>query len=160
MVVTLLSLVVLAVIGMSVDLVMRYRVEMGVFEQAEQVAGQWSAAARNRAVPHPIPAFTRIDLIQLVDAHGRVLDASRAAAGLPALSRGRPPPEDRFNYLTECSPRSGCVMMMAIRVTPAPDSGVIYAGMTEPRVLARGTASSAPGTFRIAWYELLGTAGR
>ncbi|MBC6457264.1 hypothetical protein [Actinomadura sp. HBU206391] len=79
--VTLLSLVVLVAIGVSVDLVIRSRAEVGVFEESERVAGQWSAAARIGVVPHAIPALTRINLIQLVDRQGRVLSASSAAAG-------------------------------------------------------------------------------
>ncbi|MBC6459598.1 ATP-binding protein [Actinomadura sp. HBU206391] len=133
---TALTLLLLAIVGISLDLAIRERIKAQVFSEAERVASQWSAAARIGAVPHAIPAFTRINLIQLVDARDRVLNSSRAAAGRPALSTHRPPSDDRFNHLTECAPRHRCVMLMAIRVTPAPDSPVVYAGTTQPAALA------------------------
>ena len=134
--VSLLLLVILTAIGVSLHLAVPYWVETGVFEKAEQVASRWAAAARNDAVPAVIPTSGRIDLVQLVDSHGRVVSASRMAAGLPALSRQRPPPDEGFLHLTECAPQRPCVMLMVIRANPAPDSSVVYAGMVEPWILA------------------------
>ncbi|MFI7031976.1 sensor histidine kinase [Microbispora rosea] len=131
-----LLLLALVVGGVGLDLAIRYRIQNDVFFSAEQIAARWSAAARNGAVPNPIPAPTDITLVQLVDARGRVVDSSPQAAGMPPLSTLRPPADDRLQKRMECSAGDRCVMLMANRVTPAPDSPVVYAGTAEPPLLA------------------------
>jgi hypothetical protein len=131
-----LLLVALVVGGVGLDLAIRYRIQNEVFFSAEQVAARWSAAARNGAVPYPIPTFTDITLVQLVDARGRVVDSSPQAAGMRPLSTLRPPADDRLQERTECSAQDRCVMLMANRVSPAPDSPVVYAGTAQPSLLA------------------------
>jgi signal transduction histidine kinase len=136
MMATALSLVFLATIGVSVDLATRYRVEANVFDDTKAVASQWSAAVRNGSVPHTLPAMTRVNLIQIVDVNGQVLQASRQARHMPPISRIRPPSNDRFQDITSCDPGRECVMLMAIRVSPAADSPTVYAGLREPSILA------------------------
>ena len=133
---TSLTLVILALVGMSLDLVIRYRTEANAFADTERVASQWSAAARAGTVPTVIPTFSKVNLIQLVDARRNVIKASKPAAGRPPLSTARPPADDRFQNRVECMPKRGCVYIMAIRITPAPDSPVVYAGIQEPAILA------------------------
>jgi hypothetical protein len=133
--VTLLVLVVVGVVGVSLDLAVRYKVRDEVFLNAEQVAARWSAQVRGGGLPHPIPAFAGIDLIQLVDARGRVVDSSPRAAGRPPLSVFRPAPSHRLQRRTECS-RKRCVLLMANRVSPSADASVVYAGAVEPSYLA------------------------
>ncbi|GII54366.1 two-component sensor histidine kinase [Planotetraspora thailandica] len=132
---TALSLIVAVMIGLSLDLAVRYKVQDDSFFEAERAAGLWSAAVRNGALPNPIPTSTSADLVQLVDIHGRVVASSPQAANQPPVSTHRPPPGDRLNKLTECS-RDRCLILMANRVTPAADSPVVYAGMAEPSILA------------------------
>jgi signal transduction histidine kinase len=127
-----LLLIVLITGGVSLDLAIRYRIQDDVFNDAERVASQWSAAVRNGNVPHLIPISSDVNLIQLVDAHGKVVGSSRRAQGRPPLSTTRPPADDRFQRLTE-----GYVMLMAIRVSPAGDAPVVYAGREEPSVLRK-----------------------
>jgi signal transduction histidine kinase len=129
---TLLSLVVLVAVGSSLDLAIRYKIHDGAFRDAERVAGQWSAAARNGGVPHLIPTSSRVDLVQVVDAHGRVVNSSLQARGRPPMSTTRPPANDRFRRLI-----GGRVMLMAIRISPAPDAPVVYAGLAEPPILRK-----------------------
>ncbi|GAA4580142.1 HAMP domain-containing sensor histidine kinase [Planotetraspora phitsanulokensis] len=136
MMATALSLVFLTTIGVSVDLTTRYRIEAHAFEETKDVASQWSAAVRNGKVPHTLPTMTRVDLIQIVDANGHVLQASKQAWNRPPISRVRPPADDRFQDLTSCEPGRDCVLLWAIRVTPAEDSPVVYAGLPEPFLLA------------------------
>ncbi|TQS31284.1 HAMP domain-containing histidine kinase [Microbispora sp. KK1-11] len=52
------------------------------------------------------------------------------------LSTLRPPADDRLQERTECSAQDRCVMLMANRVSPAPDSPVVYAGTAQPSLLA------------------------
>ena len=46
-----LLLVVLVVVGLSSDLAIRYRIQDDVFNDAERVASQWSAAVRTGKCP-------------------------------------------------------------------------------------------------------------
>ncbi|MFF3437516.1 sensor histidine kinase [Streptosporangium sp. NPDC002721] len=127
---TMLLLVILALVGASIDMAIRYRIQDDGFGNAERVASQWSALVRIGDIPDPIPATAPVDLVQLVNAHGVVINSSRQAIGLPPISTSRPPADDRFQQLTE-----GSVMVMAIRVSPAADSPVVYAGLEEPAIL-------------------------
>ncbi|GAA4585923.1 hypothetical protein GCM10023194_30210 [Planotetraspora phitsanulokensis] len=131
---TTLSLLLLVTIGMSLDLAIRYKVQNELFFQAERAAARWSAAERNGVLPHPIPASADVDLIQLVDVHGKVVDSSPEAAHRPPVSMHRPPADDRLQQQIECS-QGGCLILMANRVTPAANSSVVYAGTAEPSIL-------------------------
>ncbi|MEO3809084.1 HAMP domain-containing sensor histidine kinase [Sphaerisporangium sp. B11E5] len=132
------SLIVLTVIGACLDAAARYKSVVDTFDSTKRVASQWSAAVRAGRVPRVIPAISPVDLIQVVDHSGRVIRASEQAQGAEPLSNVRPPADDRFEEVTACPPVIGCVMAMAIRVTPAPDSLVVYAGVRTPAVLATG----------------------
>ncbi|MER5650811.1 HAMP domain-containing sensor histidine kinase [Streptosporangium sp. NPDC002524] len=127
---TMLLLVILALVGTSIDMAIRYRIQDDGFGNAERVASQWSALVRIGNIPDPIPATAPVDLVQLVNSHGVVVNSSRQAIGMAPISTSRPPADDRFQQLTE-----GSVMVMAIRVSPAADSPVVYAGLEEPAIL-------------------------
>ncbi|AWS48782.1 two-component sensor histidine kinase [Streptosporangium sp. 'caverna'] len=129
---TALLLIVLIAVSASSDLAIRYRIQDDAFNDAERVASQWSAAVRNGNMPSVIPTSTGVNLIQLVDARGKVLGASREAWGKPPLSAIRPPADDRFQRLTD-----GCLILMAIRVSPTADAPVVYAGIEEPSILRK-----------------------
>jgi signal transduction histidine kinase len=138
MAMSVLSLIVFTVIGIGFDMVIRNRIQAGIFDETQRAATQWIASGART-----IPQFSRVDLLQLVDPYGRVVEASRPAAGLPPLSTVRPPAGDRIQDLTDCSPRHGCVMLTAIQVSPAEarqfwhgDAHVVYAGLKQPAILA------------------------
>ncbi|GAA4198684.1 HAMP domain-containing sensor histidine kinase [Streptosporangium oxazolinicum] len=130
-----LAVVLFSVMSAIIDLGVRAHVEGDAFEMGEQVASQWSAVARTGRMPHLIPAAAPVDLVQLVGSNGEVMDASRQASRLPALSTHRPPPDDRFQRLSEYV-GDRRVLLMAIRISPAPDAPVIYAGLRAPTVVA------------------------
>ncbi|MEU7913656.1 sensor histidine kinase [Microbispora bryophytorum] len=135
--VTMLLLLLTALGGVSLDLAIRYRIEDQVFSAAEQVATQWTAQVRAGALPDPASASGTVNLVQLVDAHGTVTVASPAATKRPPLSTFRPAPGNRLQQRVECHPGGGpCVLLMADRVSPAPDAPVVYAGTTEPPLIA------------------------
>ncbi|MDP4509660.1 sensor histidine kinase [Nonomuraea turcica] len=140
------SLIVLSALGATLDLAIRAKVQMMVFNEAERVASQWSAAARTGVVPHRIPASGHVELIQVVDAHQRVVESSKMASDTLPLSRVRPPPDDRFQRYIECPWGGHCLMLMAIRLSPAPDAGVVYAGLPEPDVLSTHRLEYVIGT--------------
>ncbi|MEV4106058.1 HAMP domain-containing sensor histidine kinase [Nonomuraea sp. NPDC049695] len=127
---SLLALVALAVVGVTSSLAIRYRVEDDAFNRVEQVASQWSAAARAGTLPEVIPTSGDLALIQLVDPRGRVLAASRSARGRPALSTLRPPVDDRVQRRTD-----GFRLLVAVRITTAADAPVVLAERREPALL-------------------------
>ncbi|WP_182903796.1 cell wall metabolism sensor histidine kinase WalK [Microbispora sp. H10830] len=133
---TMLLLLLTVLGGVSLDLAIRYRVQDQVFFDAEQVAAQWSAQVRGGALPSPASVSGIVDLVQLVDARGSVVEASPGAAGRPRLSTFRPAPDDRLQRRVECRPGEPCVLLMANRVSPAPDAPVVYAGTVEPPLIA------------------------
>lgn len=133
---TTLLFLITALGGVSVDLAVRYRIEDRVFFDAEQVAARWSAQVRSGALPRPASVSGTIHLVQLVDARGRILVASPDAAGRPRLSMLRPPADDRLQRRVECYPGKPCLLLMANRVSPAPDAPVVYAGTVEPPLCA------------------------
>ncbi|MBF8188862.1 HAMP domain-containing histidine kinase [Nonomuraea sp. K274] len=132
----LFAMSILVVLGATLDLAIRSRIQSDAFRQAEQVASQWSPVARDGMVPRPIPANPPVDLIQVVDVHHRVVNSSREASATVPLSRRRPPPDARFQPYLECPPNDRCILLHAIRLTPAPDAGVVYVGIPEPDLLA------------------------
>ncbi|WP_432933010.1 sensor histidine kinase [Microbispora sp. CA-135349] len=133
---TILLLLLTILGGVSLDLAIRYRIQDQVFFDAEQVAAQWSAQVRGGVLPRPASVTGTVDLVQVVDAQGRVVDATPGATGRPRLSTFRPSPHDRLQRRVECGPGERCVLLMANRVSPAPDASVVYAGTVEPPLTA------------------------
>ncbi|MGJ6963758.1 sensor histidine kinase [Streptosporangium sp. G11] len=137
-----LALIFLTAIGAGVDFLVLNRVQAQIFDEAERVAVNWGGSLQPGSTPQPVPK-TGIDLLQLVDSHGRVVTASAAAAGRQALSTARPPADDRIQDRTECSDRGECVMLTAFRVPQLETSELrpveprfVYAGMAQPPILA------------------------
>lgn len=129
-------LLALVAVGVSVGVGLRSNFKQQNFFRAEQVAARWAASERAGGPPNPIPASRGVPFVQLVDVHGKVVASSAQAANRRPLSGYRPPPTDRLHKRLECPPRDRCLLLMADRVTPAPDSPVVYAGLVEPPVLA------------------------
>src|SRR5262249_48076892 len=128
-----------------------------VLADAERVASEWSAAARNGTVPHLIPTTGRINLIQLVDVDGRVVDYSKAAPARRPISTLRPPAPDRLQKRSEGSSQGGCGTFLAIRPPPAANAEVISAGRATPPILTTHRleylllGGIAPVVFLAAW---------
>ncbi|MEO3873293.1 HAMP domain-containing sensor histidine kinase [Nonomuraea sp. B12E4] len=130
---SLLALAVLAALGAAASLGIRHTLSEYAYAQAEQVAGQWSAAARAvpaRALPDPLPASGDIDLVQIVGDQGTVLAASTAARGRPALTHVRPAPDGPVRLM-----HGDGRMVVAVRTDPAPSAPVVLAGQAVPSLL-------------------------
>ncbi|GII37615.1 sensor histidine kinase [Planotetraspora phitsanulokensis] len=137
-----LALIFMTAIGASIDRLVVDGVEAQIFQEAQRAAGNYLGTVRPGYTPVPVPK-TRIDLIQLVDSHGRVVAASAAAAGRPALSTARPPVDNRMQNQIVCSAQGECVMLAAVRVAPLETREIwhgephyLYAGTAEPAILA------------------------
>ncbi|MFC6937446.1 hypothetical protein ACFQHO_49050 [Actinomadura yumaensis] len=85
----LLALAGFAVTGAGLDLVIRDRIENGAFADTERAATDWIGSMRQARPPEPITS-SRVPLLQLVDSRGRIVVASRAAAGRGPLSGAHP----------------------------------------------------------------------
>ncbi|MGW0807841.1 sensor histidine kinase [Nonomuraea sp. NPDC002799] len=135
-----LSLIGSAVLGVAVDLLLRDRIERDVFRGTQRAVTEW-IGSMGTLVPPPVTT-SDVDLLQLVDSSGRVVSASRAAAGRPPLSRLWPASDDRIQSGVDCS--SGeCVMFTASRPSPQEEEflwggepHVVYAGRVRPPELA------------------------
>ncbi|MEO3871156.1 HAMP domain-containing sensor histidine kinase [Nonomuraea sp. B12E4] len=130
---SLLALAILAVLGITGCLAIRYALGEHVYVQAEHEAGEWTTVARTTppgALRDPLPVFAEINLVQIVDSHGAVLAASPDAHGLPALSQVRPAPDDPVQRLSD-----GRHMVVAIRSGPTPDAPIVLAGLAVPMLL-------------------------
>ncbi|GII56907.1 hypothetical protein Pth03_52960 [Planotetraspora thailandica] len=137
-----LALLFLAAVGASIDFLVLDRVQAQVFRETQRVAANWLGSLEPGKVPPPV-AKSGVYLIQLVDSRGRVVTASTAAAGRPALSGLRPPLDDRMQDRKECPARGSCLMLAAIRVGPLETREIwhgephfVYAGRPEPPILA------------------------
>ncbi|MBF8191391.1 HAMP domain-containing protein [Nonomuraea sp. K274] len=130
MIVSLLALVVLAPLGATAGLAVRHIAAEHLYAQAEDVAGQWIAAARtapSAAFPDPLPASGDVSLIQIIDDHGTVLATSAAARGRAPLTSLRPTPDDPVKHVSD-----GRYMVVAVLSGSTP---VVLAARDIPGVL-------------------------
>ena len=133
---TVLSGLVLSAIAVGIELTVRHAVREIAWHDAMNVAREVSAAVREQRLRSPVPAPAEVPLIQVVDARGRVIDASPAAPREEPLSMVRPSAEDGVADLISCPPSgNGCLLLEALRVSEEADSAVIYAGRPEPPIL-------------------------
>jgi signal transduction histidine kinase len=158
-----LALIFLTAIGGGIDFLARGMIQGRILKDAQRAAANWVGTLRPGSTPPPIPK-TYIDLIQLVDSHGRLLAASPAAAGRPALSTVMPPVDDRMQDRLECSAGGGCVLIVAVRIAPLETREIwrgephfVYSGTAQPPILATHrlefltAAGVALATAFIAW---------
>ncbi|MEV5323396.1 HAMP domain-containing sensor histidine kinase [Nonomuraea sp. NPDC052634] len=136
----LLSLASLTGVAVAADLIVREKVESEVYQSTQRAASDW-IAAMDTSTPQPVTT-AEVNLLQLVDATGRVVAASRDAAGRPPISTLWPGSDDRIKHGRECA-NGECVMFTAFRPSPQEEEGlwggashVVYAGRVEPPVLA------------------------
>ncbi|WP_188197677.1 sensor histidine kinase [Nonomuraea sp. SYSU D8015] len=146
-----LSLIGFLVVAVAADVLVRSKIEQDVYRNTQRVATEW-IGSMGTADPPPVTT-SDVNLLQLVDASGRVVAASRAAAGRPPLSKLWPPSDDRIQNGIACS-AGECVMFTASRPSPQEEellwggaSHVVYAGMTQPAIL---------GTRRLEWFLAAG----
>ncbi|WP_143043597.1 sensor histidine kinase [Nonomuraea jiangxiensis] len=141
----MLALIFLSLIGAAVNYLVLDRVQQRVSQESMQAAAVWMQTLQPGDPRQPVPR-TRIDLLQLVDSRGRVVTASAAAAGRPALSTIMPQVDHPEQDRVECSAPGKCIMVTALRVPSLMAAQLwrgephfIYAGMVEPPILATKT---------------------
>ncbi|WP_405140638.1 HAMP domain-containing histidine kinase [Sphaerisporangium sp. NBC_01403] len=158
----MLFLITFALIAFGIDYTVRLRIEATTFMETERVATDWIASLRPGSI-QPTPTGY-VNLLQLVDSQGRVVEASAPLAGRPPLSSVRPAVDDRILNRVECSAYDGCVMLTAVRVPPqvarqiwGGETHIVYAGTSQPRILAEhhleltAAAGALLATVLAAW---------
>jgi signal transduction histidine kinase len=139
----------------NTDLTVRHKIRDEAFLNAEKTTLRWSAHVRGGQLPHPIPTSAGIDLIQVVDAQGRIV-TSTPQTGRAPLSMFRPEPGDRLRRWTECLPDERCVLLVADRISPSADSPVVYAGAVEPSILSTHDLEYAIAAAALVMTVVLG----
>ncbi|WP_203882099.1 sensor histidine kinase [Planotetraspora kaengkrachanensis] len=134
-------MLVFSAIGVALDIAVRKTIESRMWTLMTRAASEWIARMKPGHVPAP-RSTANVPLLQLVDSHGRVEAASRAALGRPPLSKARPTYSHHALHLERCS-HGHCILVTAIRISPQEasllwrgDPHVVYAGMPEPFTLA------------------------
>ncbi|MFF0521038.1 sensor histidine kinase [Actinomadura nitritigenes] len=139
---TLITVVVAAlvftVLAIGADALIRSQESDFAFTRTELATRRVSGAVRQGSMQNPLPAGPYgVRFLQVVDADGHVTAASRAAAGRPPISTVVPPPENRLKRMYACPARGGgCLSVVAVRVTMAPRSPVVYGARPVPTILA------------------------
>ncbi|GAA0944148.1 HAMP domain-containing sensor histidine kinase [Nonomuraea longicatena] len=112
-------------------------IEAGVWNATRETAARTSAEVREYGLPPGDLKVTNphVDLIQVVKPGPRVVAASDAAESLPPLSDVWPTQRDRVVDTTSCS-NGTCRHVTAVRMSLSPDSAVVYAAESSPKVLS------------------------
>jgi signal transduction histidine kinase len=135
--VTLLAVLVLVPTGIIEAVVGHEAVAEGIWLEVREQAGMTAASVRVGHMSGVLrPHVDGVQLVQVVDAGHRVVEASGQAVGMPPLSAVRPSASSPERDVVSCPPHLGCLRVAALRVEPAADSPVVYAG--------RSAASARP----------------
>jgi signal transduction histidine kinase len=128
---------VLIPLAIAANVVVRHAVSDHIWDLSLDTATRVAAGVRDGTVPNPVPTGAAgINLIEVVGPDGNVIAGSAAAKGLHRLSPLRPGSDTRAIQTTSCSlPHHDCLLVTALRVSPRPDSDVVYAGRAAPDIL-------------------------
>ena len=133
----IVSGIVLGLVAIAVDLVIRFEIRDAHATEAERVGSRVTAAFHEHLLGKPIPPDGDVNLIQVVDGAGHIINATPLAAEMPPLSNQIPPPNNRLITVESCpAPGGGCMMLNEIRVTADPDSPVVYTADKLPDFVA------------------------
>ncbi|GII52936.1 two-component sensor histidine kinase [Planotetraspora thailandica] len=128
--VTMLAVVVLVPTGLLAGSMVRHAVTDTVWHDAQRQSNAVAADVRAGRLDGTItPTVAGITLVQVVAPDDRILAASPDARGLPPLTSVWPRPDNPQMNVRACPPGGNpCLDLSALRVHPAADSPVIYAG--------------------------------
>jgi signal transduction histidine kinase len=132
---SLLSGVVLSVLGVGAIILIRDRITNDLLDQVQRTARRVSADVRAGIAPQPLIGDSDVKLIQVVDSSGKVINATIEAQNRPPITTYRPPPNDRIRDWLVCPPGDGCLATEAIRTTAEPDAPVVYAAKELPSLI-------------------------
>ncbi|MEW9529340.1 ATP-binding protein [Microbispora sp. NPDC049125] len=124
-------------LAVVVNVAVRHAVADRIWDASLATATRVAAEVRDGHLPSPVPTNANgIDLVEVVAPDGSVVAGSPAARGLRPLSPLRPSSDTHVTQTTTCAmPHRDCVFVTAIRVSPRPDSVVVYAGRSAPAIL-------------------------
>ncbi|MBP2707841.1 HAMP domain-containing histidine kinase [Microbispora sp. RL4-1S] len=143
--VTLVAVLLLLPMGLAEAELGHQALTDAIWLEDRQQAVLTAAAFRVGRLTHPIvPTVAGIDLVQVVAPNHLVLAASKAAGGRPPLASVRPAPGDPERDVQTCV-LNRCVRLTALRVSPAVESPVVYAGRTVAGLTSSGALSKIFG---------------
>ncbi|WP_245966549.1 sensor histidine kinase [Sphaerisporangium album] len=136
MLVALITVVLLVPAALVGGLVARTAISQGVWQHSRRQAELTAAVARSGRLTATItPSTPGVDLVQVVAPGRRVIAASSQARG-PALVAAWPTAEDPAQDVQVCRPGRPCLLVSALRVSPASGSPVVYAGRAAPSAVS------------------------
>jgi signal transduction histidine kinase len=137
--VTLLASLVLIPAGVVAGLMARHALTSAAWQQVRQEAAIAAAAVRRGQLTSAVmPRVTGVNLIQVVGRGHHLIASSPSAHGLPPLTGAWPTPQNAEKDVQTCAPPAGCMRVAAVRVGPAADSPVVYAGRRVGGTLSTG----------------------
>ncbi|MEV6979685.1 ATP-binding protein [Sphaerisporangium sp. NPDC051017] len=132
----LIAVVLLVPASVAAGLVARTVINQSVWQHSRRQAELTAAAVRARRLTGVIvPSTPGVDLVQVVAPGRRVIAASAQARG-PALVAAWPAAADPAQDVQVCRPRVPCLLISALRVSPAAGSPVVYAGRAAPGAIS------------------------
>ncbi|GGL18113.1 hypothetical protein Sme01_55490 [Sphaerisporangium melleum] len=136
-----ICLIFLTIIGVGMDFLVMDRIQAHDMRDAQRAAANWIGSIEPGVIPRPKPEG-RADFFQLVDARGRVVAASGAAAGRRPLGPQRPPVDNRIQEGATCQAPGRCVLYTVIRIPPFETREIwggephyVFAGAEQPWLL-------------------------
>ncbi|GAA2075011.1 sensor histidine kinase [Actinomadura alba] len=152
---TMVSLFAFGLPAAGMDLLIRNATEQRHYRDIEYAARREAAVLQLRTPPRdPVPADPNgVDLIQVMDAGGRVLYASGEAGRLP-ISSARPHGRQLFRNLAQCDTGHGCLFVHVTRMNlvhaDPPRTVYIYTATEVPTILAPGVLELMTVTMVLA----------
>ncbi|GII77258.1 hypothetical protein Sru01_22400 [Sphaerisporangium rufum] len=162
--VTLLALalaaLLLAPLGVAVDLVVRDAVAGALLRDTREAAARVAAAYHEGTLRNPVtPGPGGVDVIQIVGPGDHLLAATTAAERLPVLGTARPARPGRFLDFVACPPPAGaCLHATAAQIGPPPAGPVVYAAARMPVPLSGRALDALVGLHVAALTALAGWA--
>ena len=136
--VAILAVLLLVPSGVAGSILARHALNDTEWREARQQAMITADLVRSGRIADVVePRIVGVDLIQVVAPGHRVIASSGSAKGLPAMSSVWPGPQNPRADVENCANRRlGCVRVSAVRVSPAANSAVVYAGRRVPGLLS------------------------
>ncbi len=155
LVATVVAAVLLTALAAVSDWALRTVVYSEARHYADVTADRVAGGVRAHGVQPLIEPGSRISLIQVIDAQGKVVGATAAATKLPPLTKVRPPPGVREMEFDRCYFDMGCYTLRVERVTQAADSPVVVAASPLPRLLVSGLGAAVHWAISILSIALI-----
>jgi signal transduction histidine kinase len=131
---TVVAACVLIPVAAGMHVAIREAIRQEIWEDSLQAAARVAYAVRDKTLTDPIPTIRETTLVQVVDARGRIVHATRLGWRERPLSTARPSADELVRHIHSRDSRH-CHILVAMRVSTDADSMVVYAGREQPWLL-------------------------